>query len=266
MRAWRAPIFLVWLPLACGGSALDVRGHDAAVPTHCQDDSLGNATQMQSYPLTGATELPGLKLCPGTEDWFRLDARNAASFSVAACSAGTATVDFASFREEINRLYQHENCSTTGDKETCLGSCEIEAPGIYFYRLSAAQDVGYRLTVAFKPQVGMVSQTPPSIDMAPALVPGMPRDLTVCVPFAQWYRIEIGASSMATVESTLPYAGYYLDFTITDEAQRTVDYWPQGAGKTSHAMALGPGRYLLQIRSAFSGCRTFSLALSLAPG
>jgi len=101
--------------------------------------------------------------------------------------------------------------------------------------------------------------------MAQALVPGTPRRLTVCVPFAQWYKIEVGAPSTLTLESTLPYAGFYLDFTLSNEAQQTVDYWPQGAGKTSQTMVLDPGRYLLQIRSAFSGCQTFSLAFSLAP-
>lgn len=265
MRARLAPTILALLPLACGQSAMDVHGNDAAAPAPCRDDSLGNATQAQSHPLSGAAELPDLELCHGTEDWFRLDAQNAANFSVNACFASAATLDFAAFREEIGKLYQHQNCGASNDQEACVGICQIEAPGIYFFRLSAAKDVAYRLSVAFKPQVGMVSQMPPGIDVAPALLPGVPRDLTVCVPFAQWYKIEIMAPATVTLESTLPYAGYYLDFTLIDEAQQPVDYWPQGAGKTSHVMTLDPGRFLLQVRSASAGCQTFSLALSLAP-
>jgi hypothetical protein len=230
----------------------------------CVDDSLGNATQMQSYPLTGAAELPGLELCAGTEDWYRLDARSAASFSVSACFAaeGSAVIDFTPFREELGKLFRHENCNSSDPKEICGSTCEIEAPGIYYFRLSAAEDIAYRLHVAFKPSPGNVTQGSPSLDVAPALTPGMPRDLIVCVPFGEWYKLEVTTPSTVTVESTLPYAGYYLDFTLLDEAQRPIDYWPQGPGKTTHALALDPGRFLLGIRSAYAGCREFSLVVS----
>jgi hypothetical protein len=208
--------------------------------------------------------LPERELCAGTESWYRLDARSAASFSVHACFAasGSAVIDFTPFREELGKLFRHENCNSASPKEICGGTCEIEAPGIYYFRLSAPQDVRYRLGVAFKPSPGNVTQAPPSLDVAPALTPGVPQDLIVCVPFGDWYKLEVAVPSIVTVESTLPYAGYYLDFTLVDEANRTVDYWPQGPGKTTHTLALGPGRFLLGIRSAYAACREFSLVVS----
>lgn len=64
------------------------------------------------------------------------------------------------------------------------------------------------------------------------------------------------------VESALDYAGYYLDFTLTNEDGLTLSYWPQGAGDTRQELKLDRGRFLVRVRSVRSGCRTFSLTLS----
>jgi hypothetical protein len=271
------PFILALVPLACGTEGINLGGQDAGAreagtgdavsdvtpPGTCLEDDLGNSSQERSFRMTGAVELPGLALCPGTEDWFRLDAQHAASFAVSACAdVGASELDFAAFREELGMLYRHENCASSGAQLACVGTCTIEAPGIYFFRLSAARDVRYSLGVTYKAPVGTTTQVPPSLDATATFPPGTAQDLTVCAPFALWYKLELVTPSTVTLESTLPYAGYYLDFTLTDENQQNVDYWPQGPGKTRHEVALGPGRFQLRIRSALSGCREFSLSVT----
>jgi hypothetical protein len=227
----------------------------------CEDDSLGNTAQARSHQLTGSADLPDLKLCPGSDDWFRLDATEAGSLGVTACrdSNDKVDLDFAVFRQEFGELYRHTNCASSGGAKYCTGTCLIEAPGIYYFRVNAPSPLRYALGATVKPPENPVVQMPPSFDAAVVLQPDMARELTVCAPQAKWILLQIAEPSMATIESTMTYSGYYLDFTLTAENGSHVAYWPQGAGKTRHQQALDPGRYLLRMRSALSGCRMFTL-------
>ena len=227
----------------------------------CEDNSLGNTAQARSHELMGSAELPDLKLCPGSDDWFRLDASTAGSLGVTACrdSNEKVALDFAAFREEFGQLYRHTNCATSGGAQYCTGTCLIEAPGIYYFRVSAPSQVRYAFSATVKPPENPVVQMPPSFDAAVVLQPDMARELMVCAPQAKWMLLQIPEAAMATIESTMTYSGYYLDFTLTAEDGSHVAYWPQGAGKTRHEQMLAPGRYLLRMRSALSGCRMFTL-------
>jgi hypothetical protein len=104
-----------------------------------------------------------------------------------------------------------------------------------------------------------VIQRPPGFDVAVVLQPDMPQELTACAPLASWVELQIAEPSMVAIESTMTYAGYYLDFTLTADNGAHVAYWPQGAGKTRHEQALDPGRYMLRVRSSVSGWRIFTL-------
>ena len=183
------------------------------------------------------------------------------SLGVAACrdSNDNVALDFAAFREEFGELYRHTNCATSGGAQYCIGTCLIEAPGIYYFRVSAPSPVRYAFSATVKPPENKVVQTPPGFDVAVVIQPDMARELTVCAPQAKWMQLQIAEPSMVTIESTMTYSGYYLDFTLTAENGTHVAYWPQGAGKTRHEQALDPGRYLLRMRSALSGCRMFTL-------
>jgi hypothetical protein len=257
MRVRGALVALPVLLLGCGGE------NTPAGP--CEDDPLGNTTQARSHELMGSADLPGLKLCPGSEDWFRLDATLASSLGVSACgdSNDEVALDFAAFREEFGELYRHTNCGSSGGGQYCTGTCLIESPGIYYFRVSAPAPVRYGFSATVTPRQNNLTQSPPGFDMAVVLQPDIPNELTVCAPQATWMQLQIAAPSLIAIASTMTYAGYYLDFTLTAENGAHVAYWPQGAGKTRHEQALDPGRYMLRMRSALSGCRVFTLSYGL---
>jgi hypothetical protein len=87
-------------------------------------DPLGNTTQTRSHELIGSADLPDLKLCPGSEDWFRLDASDAGSLGVTACqdTNDKVALDFAAFREEFGELHRHTNCGTSGGAQHRTGT------------------------------------------------------------------------------------------------------------------------------------------------
>lgn len=189
--------FVPVLLLACNAANLQVTGLDAGAPeavpasippSPCQDDQLGNPSQSRSHQLTGAGDLLGLVLCPGTEDWFRLDARDAASFGVGACVPQPSTVpfEFTAYRWEFEQLFPYGNCGSSGAMYYCQDTCRLEAPGIYYFRLgAAAQSLRYNLTVAYEKEVSRSTEIPPGFDVAPVLAPGVAREVTVCAPFGK---------------------------------------------------------------------------------
>lgn len=228
----------------------------------CDDDSFDNHEQHTASDLVGPAELEGLMACPERDDWFRIDGTNATSFSVAACFATDGpSLTFAGFREEFDELYRLLNCGSSGSGESCVSTCSIDSPGVYYFRVGAeGERVPYRLDVHFEEDTSNVTRTPPDFDQAPLLLPNTPTPLTVCTDSAKYHRIEIPAAALVSIESFADNAGFYLDFTLTDEADAHLDYWPQGAGRTLRELELEAGRYMLRLRSTVSGCRSTTLS------
>ena len=267
--------FVFLLLASCGGGSssddgqaanasdagAEAQATDAPPSGPCRDDDLGNTAQARSHKLSGTVDLPGLILCPGTEDWFRLDASDVKSFGVSVCmnQASAVPIDFAAYREEFGELYRHTNCGTSSAELACVGTCLMEAPGIYYFRLNSDRKVRYSFGLAYTPPTGKVTQEPPGFDLAPVLEADMAQEVTVCAPQARFYQFKVAEPSTVTIESTMTYSGYYLDFTLTAEGGQHIAYWPQGAGKTRREQALNTGRFMLRVRSAHSSCRMFTL-------
>jgi hypothetical protein len=94
-----------------------------ATETTCPPDSVArNASAETSHRLTADGEIDDLVVCPGADDWFRLDLATGYEMQFDACASGDPPVEVDFYRAELPDPVAHLGGGSASVEERCDGT------------------------------------------------------------------------------------------------------------------------------------------------